>query len=486
MLKKYAYFTFLVIVLFGATIQPALALEVNYPNLVPFVTPWENITLPQYIQYIFVFIIILVGAIGIISIAISGFQILLSFGSPAKRGAAMERIRSIILGIILLVSSTIILRTINIELVTPISNLAPLTPGIYLRKEVGVSPNNPDRYYYTPAQDSMNDISLQSPGQLYYYCGSESGANLLVWLYQQKHMIPSENGGHETTFEVKCNQYLTIDPIWKSYNFFYEDPGVYFYKTDDCSGYSSQVQKGSGDIEFPYAPNIGSVRIVNGIDRNKRYGVILSKSGGFKGECSDPIIRGVTDPSSGSDCFKIPKDLDKHPFEPYFAYIIKYNPDYVAYGTKGEVRLYSENLYASLKQKGSQNPKYDINKLFLYNPDPNNGNPDNIIRDQKRRISDHPDYAPRQNECCTEDSPDPKCKNENGKILLDLEDPDDICLEDIWINEGSGGYYVFLYAKNNKGDRACQDFSDIGEDELNTTNLLKYKKKIYKIVVIPR
>src|SRR3990167_9096042 len=114
MYKKYRYLiTIIVAVVLFLPLQSALALEVTYPVLPGGYQITPGSSFGQYVQYIFVLMVLLGGIIGVISIVISGFQILLYAGSPAARTAALERIRGSVLGIILLMLSVIILRTIN-------------------------------------------------------------------------------------------------------------------------------------------------------------------------------------------------------------------------------------------------------------------------------------------------------------------------------------------------------------------------------------
>src|SRR6185295_15995634 len=73
----------------------ALALEIDYPSFNFGGSPFSilpSVSLTQYIQYFFVFLVIISGILGVMSITWAGFQILLAPSNPSTVGAARERI----------------------------------------------------------------------------------------------------------------------------------------------------------------------------------------------------------------------------------------------------------------------------------------------------------------------------------------------------------------------------------------------------------
>lgn len=471
--------------------SPVLALEVNYPGI-PGVGggPGESFgTLGRFVQYIFVFIILSAGAIGIITIAIAGFQILTAFGSPAARGAANEKIRNAILGIILLVSSVLILRTVNPALITPRTGFAGLQPGVYLRYQVSVDENHPDGFQYKEAPDSLNDTStLPSGTQLYYYC-TTPGRDLLVWKYTKKDFFPD---GNETTVRVPCNNDTKVTAPIMSYETRRIEPGVYFFASEDCTGYSSEVQKSSGDIR--YFQEVKSIRIISGLRPDERYGVVLNREGGGleSGECSDPFIK--DDP--GEKCYKI-EDVTGKRFNPFYAYIIKYNPGYVDFGSAGSnVKIYSNNLFARLDQQDSElwggpdDQDYNIGKMYIYPKyatpptntvgNPEERNPDQLIREQYKWDNMVYTGSTVGDECCLKKDDDLDCSGPNPEYGIDHQN----CVKGIEVN---GSYYVFLYSRNTvSGTYMCQDFFHDWDDLPSQTDLLGENKVMYKFIIIPR
>ena len=166
MLKiKYFKLFFFVVVLALLTSSGVLAYEIQYPDFGFGGGQGFTFDLPLYINYIFQFLIMTVGTIGIILIAVSGFKVLLSFGSPEKLGQAWGNIRSIILGILLLMTSFIILKTINYELVNPTITVLPPNTGIYLRNQ------GPNGYKYRPAPKTIRNINNAARGSAHQSTG---------------------------------------------------------------------------------------------------------------------------------------------------------------------------------------------------------------------------------------------------------------------------------------------------------------------------
>ena len=99
MLKiKYFKLFFFVVVLALLTSSGVLAYEIQYPDFGFGGGQGFTFDLPLYINYIFQFLIMTVGTIGIILIAVSGFKVLLSFGSPEKLGKVWGKIPRFFLG----------------------------------------------------------------------------------------------------------------------------------------------------------------------------------------------------------------------------------------------------------------------------------------------------------------------------------------------------------------------------------------------------
>ena len=115
--KKIFFFIFLGIFLIASQ---ALALELSWP---PSPGPdhiilTESTPLNKLVQYFYEWGIFLGGLAAFIALIIAGFQYLTSVGDPARMKDAMDRIKSTLLGLVLLLGSWLILNTINPELTT--------------------------------------------------------------------------------------------------------------------------------------------------------------------------------------------------------------------------------------------------------------------------------------------------------------------------------------------------------------------------------
>lgn len=78
----------------------------------------ENPTLPQYISFIFNFVMQLAGSLALLAVTFGGLRYLASFGSPTAKNAGKEWVKAGILGLLLLMCSYLILYTINKDLVS--------------------------------------------------------------------------------------------------------------------------------------------------------------------------------------------------------------------------------------------------------------------------------------------------------------------------------------------------------------------------------
>lgn len=95
----------------------AQGLEVEYPDL-PGIPPLsEKPTLPEYLRYIYVFSIIIAGLVAFASLVYGGFRYLTSVGQPLAMAAGREQITAGIIGLMILLSSYLILATINPQLI---------------------------------------------------------------------------------------------------------------------------------------------------------------------------------------------------------------------------------------------------------------------------------------------------------------------------------------------------------------------------------
>jgi len=92
----------------------AFALELNYPHIPGAPSPQD---LPSFITYLFYLIVYISGILVLTSLIIAGFRYFFSFGNPEKILSAKEQISSAFLGLLIILSSFIILKTIHPQFV---------------------------------------------------------------------------------------------------------------------------------------------------------------------------------------------------------------------------------------------------------------------------------------------------------------------------------------------------------------------------------
>lgn len=285
--KKFLFYG--LILLFFSFANFTFALEAKYPVLpgLPFIT--DNSGLPELIQYFFGIGIAFGGVVALISLAIAGVQIIIGQANPEGVSNAKDRIRGSLLGLVLLMVSFLILKTINPVLIAPNITKLSNAPGIFYVD----TDNNKE----TPAPSAEADTGSIPPGfsTIQYRCPTDSsgnpiGSTLLVWTYPEKNFGNSD--GSATTYEVGCNAGLPII-VNGSFKMAFEIPGVYFYKSADCTGYRSDVVLTSGEMPKEFKNVLGgSVEFINEPANQTYYGIIFHESVDQNrgGNCQAPLI----------------------------------------------------------------------------------------------------------------------------------------------------------------------------------------------------
>ena len=513
------------------TLAVAGPAEATYPVLPGAPTITRTTLINQYIQYAFIFAFMAAGISGVIAIIISGFQILLYAGSPSKTGDARARIFNAILGIVLLMTSFILLRTINPSFIVP--SIIPLStqPGLYIRVPVTVDEQHPDGFEYYLAPTSVTDATTYlsaisgylSGAELYYDC--EDDRTILLWAYNQTDFFIDEasNGGPSvTTYAWPCGGFpyngnvitpiIMLDGSILSFYWTWETAGVYYYMKNDCEGISSFFNKDSPSQQASYQDipwfspvqgeeidqSVRSMRIFNDEDQGFNYVVILNQAPNFSAECSGTI----TNPNPGSLCINIgdpayPQTLtlDGDLFNPWSAYVTEqtHNPDDER--NQG-ITFWAPHLYLTLDQI-SLDPNLTIGSEYVYD-----GNFDDLLQNAGTNWYEGVEDVSAE-ECCAVEldadnnlvSLNPDCIDDDGAILIDptyVEKDYNSCIDYLTVE---GDYDIIIYTKNDvTNDRVCAVINDgvIFNTRLysNTGSVappyyLDHSKIIYKTVVIP-
>lgn len=367
--------------------HPALALEATYPSIpgIGSLNPTSNlpgsndISLGKYINYIFYFLLAIIGLATFASLTWSGFQIILYAENPSKKSEAINEIWNCALGIALLLTSFIILRTINPDLVSESTNDQPYgyKPGLYYLSDPGLdftvdASINPGQYLIDPAPPARADLSdtegitIGSPvaenntfgyenAKLWYNCipANGTGKKLVITLYNQPNyqFDRTANGSSSVnTFTLDCSGQPPGSPGnsveigastgVKSFKYRYESPGVYFYLNSDCTGVRvGPIISNQAIPRFDSSGNDQQARcmkILSASDRAERYGAVLTQGSaaiaGQSGQCSVPVVQiqpGWSAPvqiSNDNSGTPTPPLYVTTPFQPAAVWILKLDP----------------------------------------------------------------------------------------------------------------------------------------------------------------
>lgn len=256
--------SFLIFLLLELILAPGFcfALETTYPAIpgIPAITDTSG--LGDYISYFFGLAIILAGVLAVVVLATGGVRLIMSAGNVTSRKEATDMIKGSILGMALVATSFMILRTINIQLVKP--SLAPLpsVEGIYYINGAG------DRKP-APMSESNTLYVPEGYNQILYDCSE--GPDLFIW----KFPLPNFNGIESAFVEtIECGGRTNITATG-SFKMAFKTAGVYYFLGEECSGFMSGVQTGGGQVPEPFKNRVKSIMIVNNIPSNIRYGVIF-------------------------------------------------------------------------------------------------------------------------------------------------------------------------------------------------------------------
>jgi len=251
----------------------AFGIEISYPSIPGFPAITDTSGLPAYISYWFTLLIMAGAILAAIYLVIGGIRVIASVGNAASQKEGADTIKGAVLGLILLVAAYMILRTINLALITP--NLTPLPPsdGIFYIK-------GQDRQ---PAPMSETNTSNVPSGysQILYACGS--GPAIYIWKFPKKD-FQGTNNNYRGAYVVRktCGQTENLSGVG-SFKIEFETPGIYYCAgvcNGDgtiCSGYMSQVNTASGQIPEPFKDNsiFKSVLFVNDLGSGTHYGAIF-------------------------------------------------------------------------------------------------------------------------------------------------------------------------------------------------------------------
>ena len=350
-LSAYILFCLAAVVLASFT-GSALALEGSYP--VVNVPGGGNINLansnyqnfPGFIAYIFYFAIAIAGILGVIIIAIAGFEYMVSAGNAGLMSDAKDRAKSALIGIALLFLSFIIIQTINPDLInlrTAPGEGNPLPQDPLIAAQPPAAPagggglpsapsgtnfagipyalaqddgfydcanfNDTDACYlfdgkeYTiadPQVPNLSDKGIIDRSNAWFLNNSPDPITLHVYYrtgFGEDPSIPSQ------TIELASKGVISLTDVqslqWKK-----RPPGIYFYTEQGCPENSNSMYDGITNTQTIPTDfqDAKSVKIINDAKQGLWFGFILDATDGGRSTCSAPMIN----PEDHSICLSVP------------------------------------------------------------------------------------------------------------------------------------------------------------------------------------
>lgn len=306
--KKYFILIFLIAILLFPI--RAFALEAIYPKLpwLPTITIASGISV--YVSYFFGLAIIIAGFIALVSFVVGAITYILSAGNPSMIGEAKDRMKNAIIGLVLLLTSFLIMQTINPAIVQTVVGSLPTTDGIYYYKS---------DTEMLPVQMTVSDDSAALNSgyeQVYYRCST--GNDLIIWKYPERNFeLPKVDTEHGRIADyskvaveiIPCGQKANISSAL-SFKLAYKTAGVYYYLGAGCTGFmSGAITASSNSLPEPFSSRVKSIKIINS---NSSYAVLFHKYNNMSGGCMEPIFEtGCTEISgsfSSATIFQINKD----------------------------------------------------------------------------------------------------------------------------------------------------------------------------------
>ena len=117
MFRYYFILSFILLALLLPNVGGAITLNLEYPIPpgAPDINTPEGQSLAGIIAWFYYFIVWIAGLAAFVMIVWGGFQYLTSAGNPAQMADAMDRIKSAVLGLVLVLASVLILQIISPE-----------------------------------------------------------------------------------------------------------------------------------------------------------------------------------------------------------------------------------------------------------------------------------------------------------------------------------------------------------------------------------
>lgn len=314
------------------------ALETEYPDAGGDKIT-ETTTFSQYVRYLFNFSIALAGIIAFGVMVFSGIKIITSPDQPETVKDARTKIIGAFLGIIILLSSYLILTTLNPQLsVLDLKEIKP-TSGVYLTDDKGK-----DHYI----ADSSTDVGFNATAVKFI----SSSAELLAVYDASENKVDNTGVGSGGAFSGR------------SIYFLWNKPGIYLYPKLNFLGKPQYFNTSVSALSnYNFDKKTKSIKFIKG---NLPYGAIFFTESDFRGQCGFLSVgEEITDMSSTGYTHPIGNiDGGLSSF-----ILLKYQPP-TSTVTTGNVVFYDgPNCTGHSKEEiaspVSFNPQYDLTNIFF-------------------------------------------------------------------------------------------------------------------------
>lgn len=314
--KKVIFLALLILI--GANFCLARELEEPLPSIPGREAPTTTeTTLGEYIVYTFELALMIGGIIAFATLIYGGFKYLTSGGNRTIVASSKKQILAGIIGLIILLGSYLILRTINPDLL--------IFPGNEGRNGGTLKPNQGVCFYTMYSQgaaggervcftESKKEMPEGFDAKALEFISPKDKLFSVYTFYSKNWVGLQKNRKNE-----KDTPYVYPEELNSPKSFFidWNDPGVYLYKgagfQTDFPNYPYKLRQSSAASLDNYNNEIASIKFRNlgctrvpGPDPDKdyyapevKYGAVLHKEEGFKGECS--IIFGSPVDSTPAD-----------------------------------------------------------------------------------------------------------------------------------------------------------------------------------------
>lgn len=258
-------------------------LEVDYPELFGQDIETRTVPLPEYFKYIFNAIVFFSGLVAFLVLVKSGFQYLTSTGELAKMKDARDGIKSALLGVLIILSSYLILTTINPELVVlslEKSDVADQTVlMLYTKTDFNTDEDNPE---IAISKSSANLAGYTSKDIKSLKVVDKINGKLLDLSKYTIIIYEEENyQGDQQKITEKENSTLDFAPL--SIEIRSKTPGVYLYTATNYEGEYQYFDVSKDHLESLDNPDIEDEgRSIEFEETEQR--AILHKDRNFDGE----------------------------------------------------------------------------------------------------------------------------------------------------------------------------------------------------------